>query len=74
MWHNGRFFRIGDIVAMRDIEDSQQYFAQIDGLMTDVYAAKSACVTWLLPSPAAPKDGSFTFGSYFAGSAITANL
>lgn len=45
--------QVGDIVSMLD-ENSDTYYAQIRGFLTDQYCEKSAVVTWLLPTRFSP--------------------
>jgi hypothetical protein len=48
--HKGLYLKIGDIVALYDIEDRETiYFGQIRGFLSDQYANKSVCLTWLIP-------------------------
>lgn len=35
-------------------ENTDIYYAQIRGLLTDQYCEKSACITWLLPTQESP--------------------
>ena len=49
IWDGHRCFRIGDIVRIRDDEDSAEYFARILKLFVDNYAQPYAVVIWLIP-------------------------
>lgn len=49
--HRGFYMQIGDIVALFDVIDKDMiYFAQIRAFLTDQFGAKSAVITWLIPS------------------------
>ena len=45
----GLLFKEGDVVSITDIS-GKRYFAQIRGLLQDVFLNKSAVLSWLLPT------------------------
>ncbi|VDN60459.1 unnamed protein product [Dracunculus medinensis] len=45
----GILFRVGDIISAIDKENGKKYFAQIRGLLTDIYAEKSVALNWFVP-------------------------
>lgn len=50
VFHKGLYLKIGDIVALYDIDDKETiYFGQIRGFLNDQYASKSVVLTWLIP-------------------------
>ena len=50
VYHRGFYLKIGDIVALFDIEDKETvYFAQIRAFLTDQFGQRSAVITWLVP-------------------------
>ena len=50
VYHRGYYLKIGDIVALFDLEDKETvFFAQIRAFLTDQYGQKSAVITWLVP-------------------------
>ena len=50
VFHRGFYIQVGDIVALRDQEDSDNiYFAQIRAFLSDQFGQKSAIITWLIP-------------------------
>jgi len=59
IWEDGIKYQVGDIVGVQDKEDEKIYYAQLRGLLTDQYCNRFATVTWLLPTKAAPEDGTF---------------
>ncbi|CAF0721092.1 unnamed protein product [Brachionus calyciflorus] len=51
VFHRGFYIQIGDIVALRDIDEKENvYFAQIRAFLSDQYGQKSAILTWLIPN------------------------
>lgn len=58
VFYKGQYFQVGDIVSLVDKEDKQTYYAQCIGFMVDIYAKKSVCYQWLLPTETwTPKEG-----------------
>ncbi|MFN9961230.1 MAG: hypothetical protein ACK55I_49765, partial [bacterium] len=50
VYHRGFYLKIGDIVALFDLEDKESvYFAQIRAFLMDQYGQRSAVITWLIP-------------------------
>ncbi|XP_065053673.1 GATA zinc finger domain-containing protein 1-like [Rhopilema esculentum] len=49
IYHKGLLFKEGDVVSVTDIS-GKRYFAQIRGLLQDVFLNKSAVLSWLLPT------------------------
>jgi hypothetical protein len=50
VYHRGFYLKIGDIVALFDLEDKESvYFAQIRAFLIDQYGERSAVITWLIP-------------------------
>ncbi|XP_050071878.1 GATA zinc finger domain-containing protein 1-like [Anopheles maculipalpis] len=53
LFHDNFWYEVGDIVSLVDVEDNT-YYAQIRGLVVDVFNEKSAVLTWLVPTDASP--------------------
>ncbi|CAG9760769.1 unnamed protein product [Ceutorhynchus assimilis] len=67
--YKGSYFQTGDIVSVTG-EDSNYYYAQIIGLMTDEYCNKSAVIQWLLPTTESPPPNEeFDPATYIIGPA-----
>lgn len=47
------WYEVGDIVSLVDTKD-KTYYAQIRGLVVDVFNEKNAILTWLVPTTASP--------------------
>lgn len=65
VFHEGIHYQVGDIVSLMD-KDGSLYFAQIRGLLQDLFCDKSAAITWLLPTQTTSTDG-FDPSSYILG-------
>ena len=63
----GRLFRVGDIVSLLDEEDGAPYFAQIRGLVTDIYGEKKAALNWLIPLKSASDEHYFDAQNFVHG-------
>lgn len=65
-YHRNQYYQVGDVVALRDVDDGKLYYAQLRGFLTDQYCEKSAVITWLLPSASSPEVG-FDPATFFLG-------
>ena len=66
IYFHGIYYRVGDIVGIRDKDDGKMYYAQIRGFLNSQYSEKSAIITWLLPSISSP-EVDFDPSTYFLG-------
>uniref|UniRef100_A0A182R9K1 GATA zinc finger domain-containing protein 1 n=1 Tax=Anopheles funestus TaxID=62324 RepID=A0A182R9K1_ANOFN len=53
LFHDNFWYEVGDIVSLIDMKDNT-YYAQIRGLVVDVFNEKSAVLTWLVPTVESP--------------------
>ncbi|PIK60690.1 GATAD1-like transcription factor [Apostichopus japonicus] len=65
LFSEGVYYQVGDIVSLMD-QDGCLYYAQIRGLLQDLFCEKSATITWLLPTQSSKPD-SFDPSSYILG-------
>lgn len=56
IYHKGVFYQKGDIVALRDMDDKEMYFAQLTGFLQDQFCEKSASIVWLIPNRPTSRD------------------
>uniref|UniRef100_A0A2M4AV54 Putative gata zinc finger domain-containing protein 1 n=1 Tax=Anopheles triannulatus TaxID=58253 RepID=A0A2M4AV54_9DIPT len=67
VFHENLCYQVGDIVSMVDQKDNT-YYAQINGLLIDIYREKSATLTWLIPTTCSPPPNEgFDASTYIIG-------
>uniref|UniRef100_A0A1I8HF37 BAH domain-containing protein n=1 Tax=Macrostomum lignano TaxID=282301 RepID=A0A1I8HF37_9PLAT len=65
---SGVRYAIGDVVQLKDKQSQGvAYYALLRGLLQDQYLTGYCVLTWLLPTTAAPPDGSFDPAAYLPG-------